>query len=495
MDFPLMPGLRTLRLKSRKTLLASTLLFCFSTSTYAASNELPSLGDAASSIVSLQEEHELGRTWLRQLRAHARTIDDPLMIEFIESLVFRMIPHSGAPQQDFDFVVIDKKELNAFAVPGGVIGINMGLLLYTRDEDEIAAVLAHELAHLSQRHFARQIERAEQQQPIAIATLLASILLIATNNADAGFAGLMAGQAASIQSQLAYSRDWEREADRIGINTLAESGFDPQAMPSMFNQMMAASRIGDKPPEFLLTHPLTLSRVSDAAARAEGYTPQPRHLSFDFAILKNRARIRYQLTEATITDTFIREAEATDNSALTRNAAHYTLAEQALQQQDTKTALQQLKQLGESYQQSPASLALLAKILTATHQAEQALEMLTMALTYHPGSYLLISTRANVLADLGRPEEAVNSLRPLTEQRPTTPGLWFQLSQLAAKANNSVLAYRANAEYLFFSGESAKASRQMDLAIAAAAKQKDFQRQEALKERLKQMAASRKQLE
>ncbi|MDO6682779.1 M48 family metalloprotease [Oceanobacter sp. 5_MG-2023] len=481
-------------MKLRKALLATTLLFAFNTSIHAASNDLPALGDAASSIVSLQEEYELGRAWLRQLHAHARTIDDPLSIEFIENLVFRMIPHSGAPQQDFDFVIIDKKELNAFAVPGGVIGINLGLLLYTRDEDEIAAVLAHELAHLSQRHFARQVERAEQQQPMAIATLLASILLIATNNADAGFAGLMASQAASIQSQLAYSRDWEREADRIGINTLAESGFDPQAMPSMFNQMMAAGRLGKKPPEFLLTHPLTLNRVSDAAARAEGYSSQPRHLSFDFAILKNRARIRYQLSDKQVAATFTPEAEATDNSSLTRNAARYSLAEYALQHQDNATALQQLNQLDASYQQSPAALALLAKTLTATNQAPKALEMLTLALTYHPGSYLLISTRANVLAALGRAEEAVNSLRPLTEQRPTTPALWFQLSQLAAQASHTVLTYQASAEYWYLNGDYTKASRQMDLAIAEAAKKKDFQRQEALKERLKGMAASQKQL-
>lgn len=216
----------------------------------AASNDLPNLGDSTSGIVSLQQEQQLGRTWLRQLRNQAVLIDSPHAKQFLEDLVFQLVPYSDLNYSELEFVIVDQATLNAFAVPGGIIGINYGLLMHARDEDELAAVLAHELAHLSQRHFARRIEQSQKQQPIAMAAILASILLIASNNPDAGFAGLMSSQAANIQEQLAYSRDWEREADRLGIKTLAAAGLDPQAMPSMFEQMQRASRFSQRPQSF-----------------------------------------------------------------------------------------------------------------------------------------------------------------------------------------------------------------------------------------------------
>ncbi|WP_246624772.1 M48 family metalloprotease [Oceanobacter mangrovi] len=476
---------------SATLLLASGL--ALATPADAASNDLPALGDAASSYVSLQQEHDLGRTWLRQLRANARTIDDPLAIEFLEDLAFRLIPYSNAPQDSFEFVVIDKAELNAFAVPGGIIGINLGILLFANDEDELAGVMAHELAHLSQRHFARQIERANQREPVAIATLLASILLIAmSDNPQAGIAGLMAGQAAEIQNQLAYSRDWEREADRIGISTLADAGFDPEAMPDMFTLMQAASRIGTKPPEFLLTHPLTMNRISDAQARADGYPRKDRQRGFDFEVLKNRARMRYQLTDEKIKPTF--ELESDNSDKLIASAAHFSLAEYALHQNQPAQALQQLQQIDGQYQQDPASISLLALTLTTLGQADKALEAIQAALHYFPDSYVLQSTKGDILTVTGKYADATALLRKLAEQRPTTPGVWFQLSRAAGAARQNVLAYHANAEYLYLNGKQAEAGRQMDLAIKEAGKQGDFQRQEALKERLKQISSSPQKL-
>ena len=148
---------------------------------FSASNDLPELGDSTSGLVSQTQEHQLGRIWLRQLRAQTRTINDPITLSFIEDLIFRLAPHSEVRDHRFEFVVIDQGDLNAFAVPGGIIGINMGIFLHATDEDEISSILAHELAHLSQRHFARQIENSKRQAPIALASLLASILLMASN--------------------------------------------------------------------------------------------------------------------------------------------------------------------------------------------------------------------------------------------------------------------------------------------------------------------------
>jgi len=292
---------------------------------FSASNDLPELGDSTSGLVSQTQEHQLGRIWLRQLRAQTRTINDPITLSFIEDLIFRLAPHSEVRDHRFEFVVIDQGDLNAFAVPGGIIGINMGIFLHATDEDEISSILAHELAHLSQRHFARQIENSKRQAPIALASLLASILLMASNNADAGFAGLVSTQAASIQNQLAYSREWEREADRTGMKTLVNSGLDPHAMPSMFQQMLAANRYSQRPPEFLMTHPITDTRVSDAANRAQAYKIKQRTRSFNFLILQQRAKIRYLLPEEDQLAYFDRLLKATTNEKEKDSYMHETI--------------------------------------------------------------------------------------------------------------------------------------------------------------------------
>ena len=487
-------NIRNPGLNFRLTRLALLLLSscaAFSTPTIqAATADLPDLGDSASSYVSLQEEHDLGRVWLRQLRAQAKTVDDPLITEFLENLIFRLVPHSEVKQSDFEFVVVDRAELNAFAVPGGIIGINFGILLHTRDEDELSAVLAHELAHLSQRHFARQIEAAEKQEPIAIATLLASILLIATNNPDAGFAGLVTSQAASIQSRLAYSREWEQEADRIGMRTLSTAGLDPYAMPSMFQQMLQANRYSQRPPEFLLTHPVTESRVADAADRAQTYPRKPRLAGFEFRALQNEAMIRYQLSADKRVDYFTQQLQITARSSAEHAAALYSLARLALDNNDSKSSRAYLKKIISPWRDHSAVVALNARNLAAESKYTEAIEAIDNALPFDPQDYLLLSTKASLLRQSGQKNEAVAVLKHLSELRSTNPAVWRMLGEAAGDANMILLGHRANAEYLFYSGYHAKALRQMELALQLAKKNRDFQQEAALGQRLRVMANS-----
>ncbi|UXD87887.1 M48 family metalloprotease [Thalassolituus hydrocarboniclasticus] len=476
---------------TRLALLLLSSCAAFSTPTIqAATADLPDLGDSASSYVSLQEEHDLGRVWLRQLRAQAKTVDDPLITEFLENLIFRLVPHSEVKQSDFEFVVVDRAELNAFAVPGGIIGINFGILLHTRDEDELSAVLAHELAHLSQRHFARQIEAAEKQEPIAIATLLASILLIATNNPDAGFAGLVTSQAASIQSRLAYSREWEQEADRIGMRTLSTAGLDPYAMPSMFQQMLQANRYSQRPPEFLLTHPVTESRVADAADRAQTYPRKPRLAGFEFRALQNEAMIRYQLSADKRVDYFTQQLQITARSSAEHAAALYSLARLALDNNDSKSSRAYLKKIISPWRDHSAVVALNARNLAAESKYTEAIEAIDNALPFDPQDYLLLSIKASLLRQSSQKNEAVAVLKHLSELRSTNPAVWRMLGEAAGDANMILLGHRANAEYLFYSGYHAKALRQMELALQLAKKNRDFQQEAALGQRLRVMANS-----
>ncbi|WP_430462020.1 M48 family metalloprotease [Thalassolituus sp. LLYu03] len=457
-------------------------------------SSLPDLGNSASSYVSLKQEHDLGRIWIRQLRAQAHLLDDPLMTTFLENLVFRLIPHSDVPHSELEFVVIDRAELNAFAVPGGIIGVNYGLLLYARDEDEISAVLAHELAHLSQRHYARQIEAAEKQDPIAIATLLASILLIATNNPDAGFAGLVTSQAASVQNQLAYSREWEREADRLGMQTLVAAGLDPKAMPSMFEQMLYANRFGGNPPEFLLTHPLTESRIADAADRAQGYPAKPRLVSFEFLVLQNDARRRYQLSKDKQATYFEQQLQRYARNTAEYAAAQYSLASMALEAADGQKGLEQINAIASPWNQHSTVSSLKARLQASLSDTSGAISTIDAALPYAPQDLELLTTKAEILKNSGKAAEATRILKTLSELRNTSPSVWHQLSEAAAAAEQPLLAYRANGEYLYYMGQQPQALRQMDLAIQQAKKKGDFQQEAALRQRLEVMAANAPQL-
>ena len=450
-------------------------------------NELPALGNSASGYVSLQQEHELGRLWLRQLRAQATVIDDPLATQFLEDLMYRLIPHSEVQISDFEFVIVDRRELNAFAVPGGIIGIHFGIFLHTRDEDELSGVLAHELAHLSQRHFARQLEQADRQGPLAIASLLASILLMVAGSPDAGFAGLIGTQAASIQSQLAYSRDWEREADRLGMKTLAAAGLDPYAMPSMFQRMLQASRFNERPPEFLLTHPVTESRIADAADRAQQYPQQPRLSGYEFRILQNLAQVRYQLRGDQQQTHFSETLKHHPRSSTEHAAALYTLARLQLEQQPAR-ALETLQQIPSPWRDHSATVALRAQALQATGQADAALKAINEALPFSPTDYNLLMTRARLLESQNKAAEAVLAWRRLTELRPGEPAIWQALGSAAAANQQSALAYRANAEALFYRGQHAQALQQMGQAVHQAADSDDFQQEAALKQRQQVMA-------
>jgi predicted Zn-dependent protease len=468
-----------------------TLLAC--QSTHAAHNDLPELGDSTSGYVSQSQEHLLGRAWLRQLRAQANTINDPLTISFVEELIYRLAPYSEVKDNRFEFVVIDQGELNAFAVPGGIIGINAGIFLYSDDEDEISGVLAHELAHLSQRHFARQIENAERQSPIAIASLLASILLIATNNADAGFAGLVGSQAAAAQSQLAYSRDWEREADRSGMKTLAGSGLDPFAMPSMFQHMLAANRYNERPPEFLLTHPVTDSRISDAANRAEAYTRQPRTRSFNFLILQQRSRILYRLPSSEQLPYFSNALEKTKDLK-ERDSYRYTQAWIYKQRRKYQQSLDFISKISKLNQDQPAVSILKAESLSHLGKGEKSIALLDSAYSLRPDSYPIAISLAKIKTDNGQAESAVSDIKRWSERRGTDPIIWKQLSDTAHKANNLILAYRARSEYFFLFGQKNNAMRQLQKAIDLAEKQSDFQQKSGLRQRLIQMSESQESL-
>ncbi len=228
-----------------------------SLTTHARAVELPALGDNSAGLIPLSVEWERGQKALAYFRAAYPQAQDAHFEDYLSKLLGRMVLHSGLPDKPLSLLVIDDASLNAFAAPGGIVGVHVGAFLIAQSEAQLASILAHELAHLSQRHYARQLANAKANAPLTVLGVLGSLAAMATGHVDAGMAGIVTTQAKSASNMLAFGRDLEREADRIGLETLTRSGFDPFEMVAMFEEMLRATRYRTKVPEFLLSHPVT----------------------------------------------------------------------------------------------------------------------------------------------------------------------------------------------------------------------------------------------
>ena len=269
-----------------------------SSSHAAVPDALPELGDASSAIVSPAEERRLGQMFLKQVRSDVPAIDDEILKYYVATQLRQVAQHSDLKDATLYPVLIDSPEINAFAVPGGVVGIHLGLMLHARDVHEYSAVIAHELAHLGQRHFARGIEAQRQATLPMLVGMLAGALLMAAGGGDAGLATLVGTQAAMMQNQLRYSRAREQEADRIGLNTMVRAQLDPHGMERMFARMRRAYRFRETMPEFLLTHPVSESRIDDARNQAAQHAEGMAAGSHDYQFMRARALVHYAQTPA-----------------------------------------------------------------------------------------------------------------------------------------------------------------------------------------------------
>jgi predicted Zn-dependent protease len=232
--------------------------------------ELPEIGTSANLVMSLEDEKKLGTSFFRQLRLQVELMDDPQINDYINNLGYRLASFSNKPEQRFKFFVVKDPSINAFAVPGGFIGVNSGLILKTRNEAELASVLAHEIAHVTQRHIARSVEASKRMSLPMMAGLLAGLVAGIANPAIA-HAAVMSVMAGNMQLQINFTRSHEKEADRVGIENLANAGFDTRYMWKFFQRLQVSSRLYDNVPEFLRTHPVTTDRIAESRDRAEQY--------------------------------------------------------------------------------------------------------------------------------------------------------------------------------------------------------------------------------
>ena len=402
--------------------------------------DLPALGDGSSAIVSPAAERELARAALMQIRAGAPTVDDPILKYYVRLNVFRLAEKSDLTEAALNTVLIDSPQINAFAVPGGIVGINLGLFLHAQDESEYSSVVAHELAHLSQRHYARGIEQQRAMTPLMLAGLLASVIIAAAGGGEAGMAAAASTQALIADQGLRFSRSREQEADRIGLNTLVNAGLDPDGMGRMFERMQRAYRFVDKPPEFLLTHPLTESRISDAKDQAERFEDNTVAPALDYQLMRVRAQTRYAqsarraLAEATARsgrDTVDKYAIAL---ALARDGQHENAADAA-------------RLLHRDHPESLLMTASFAEILTDAGRTDEAIGLLTRELAINPDNEPLTYLYAEALNAAEQYAEATDVLWRHTRVNPDDIDVWELLAETEGLAGDTVAVHRARAEY------------------------------------------------
>jgi predicted Zn-dependent protease len=432
--------------------------------TGAQNQKLPILGDTTSGIVSLEQERKLGQDFLRSLRAQAPTISDPLLKDYLEYLIYRLAEHSQLQDKRLDLVILDSRQLNAFAVPGGVVGVNLGLFLYAETLSEFSAILAHELAHISQRHFARGVENARRNTLPNLAGLLASIIIMATVGGDAGIAALTATQAAAQQKSLKYSRSRETEADRIGILTLADAGMDPRAMAHMFERLSKMNRFGGRRlPGFLLTHPVTQSRISDSYNQASKYEDADFPSDLDYQLM----RVRILMSDEDSPEVSVkrmRDGLQTDDPDI-RMAYQYGLVLALSRTVRIDEAMEQLRPLLEKYPEKLAFVLAQAEIEVSAQRYENAIDLLQTKLRISPDNFPLSIQYADALLKAVKVEKAQQVLERQVALRPNDADIWYLLAETYGLANNIAAVHQARAEYFLLNGNLDQAIKHLNYAL------------------------------
>jgi len=426
---------------------------------------LPDMGNSASSILSQKEEQEYAKALLRQMRAYEILVEDPLISAYFENMGFRLVAQSNRPDKPFHFVVLDESRINAFAAPGGIIALHSGLILAAENEHEVAGVLAHEVAHITQLHMYRAYENS-QRMTIPIALAMLGLILAGGGSGEAIQGALMGGSALSQQMQINFTRANESEADRIGITTLSLAGFDPYGMAGFFSKLNRLTRPnGEGPPEFLRTHPVNVNRIAEAENRASNM-PKVKHTSgLGFYLMQARIRALLDDKPAEVITWFrnqLNEGYSRDRD----NALNYGLAIALQRQGEFKEANTILEGLLE---QDPSRLGYqlqLADLDLEQKKDQQALQRLGRLYHNFPGNHAIAMQYSKALLAREDPQRAETASIILRQQilfRDEDPVLFALYAKSANIAGDHVRATEAIAESYYQRGGVREAIEQLEM--------------------------------
>ncbi len=411
------------------------------TATSSDTHQLPTLGDGSSSILSPHEEEAMGKIVLQQIRSVVPLESDPLIKYVVHKYCYRLAEHSDLSLVELRPVVVKSAEFNAFAAPGGIIGINLGLISMAGDVHEFASVVAHELAHLSQRHYARRLERQKLSTFRNLVGYVTSVAIIAAGATDAGLATMLGANALADAVTLGYSRAQEREADRVGLNTLTRAGFDPFGAARMFEQMQQSARFRREIPEYISTHPMTQNRISDMRSEA---AKKPRGIFRD--------AIDYEVIRERVDSRFITNPRETAVTAEAQGKPYLKAIALSMSSQHER-AIETIQPLYERLPNHIVVIGSYADILIEADRHSQAIELLESKLRKYPNNQPLTIFLARALSRANRNDEAVNYLWDLTKRYPNDHDIWYQLAETAGLGKMVVDVHRARAEFFLLRGD------------------------------------------
>lgn len=418
--------------------------------------ELPDLGNLNRSYLSKQKESILGQSWYYQMRGAEIVDPDPIVTEYLKYLTNRISAQAHLRDHAFTPFLIRNNQVNAFAFFGGHIGVHYGLINLTVTESELAAVLAHETAHITQEHLLAQIGYSRRALPITIAEALAAIAL--------GMPDLMmAAMAGHIQDSLKFSRTHEKEADRIGLKMLNQAGFNPQGMPDIFRRMQQDAKHFSKPPEYLLTHPHDESRLADTSNRVHQLPYYQVADSLMFHLIK--ARVQVKMAEDIRQLIPQLEQQLKTKRYTNQTATHYAYALALHEINQSKRAIKLLEKLT---QQNPDNLILqlsLNDIILARQQPDIAKPHIQMLHTLYPENLAVSLQYVDYLIQTQQIQHAYKQLQSYKQQFPESPKVFRYLMQIEQKLNHPVAMYEASAEWHRLNGDMPSALQQLEFAI------------------------------
>ena len=395
-------------------------------------DDLPDFGSPADAALSKSKEAQLGRGVMLQLRNAGVVVEDPQLTEYIGTLGSQLASHANNGEFDFDFFLVNDDRINAFALPGGFIGVNSGLILASDTESELAGVLAHEVSHVTQRHIARSIYDNQRTSLVSMAAMLAAILLgAASDSSGEAMQGVVgASQAMAIQRQINFTRANEYEADRVGMEVLSSAGFDPNGMSSFFEKL--GKRYGASTqyiPELLQTHPVSTERVAEARMRARQLPQTKATDSMAYGLAKARLRALNAPTPEAAMALFQSRTDSADSAS---QADRYGLALASMRLALNDTAEQLFRDLSEDYPTVIAFKIGQAEAAMASGLTDDAMQLYKESVRLFPRNRPLTISYAEALIAAGKAAEAHEILLDLLNNVEPTPE---QLRLIARAAN------------------------------------------------------------
>jgi predicted Zn-dependent protease len=467
-------------------------VFGYSRGTIGQQFRLPDLASSEDAVMSPAAQRRLGQAFIRSVRTELPVIDDPMLTDYLVRLGRRLAAASGSSDTRYTFFLIDQPVINAFAGPGGYIGVYTGLVLATDSESELAAVIAHEMGHIQQHHILRSIEDSQRLTIPATALLVAGALLGAQVNPQAGVAAIAGLGGVMAQHAINFTREDEKEADSVGIATLAAAHFDPYAMAGFFERLSKLSRVSDTDaPAILQDHPVTTNRIADALGRAESYGPHRQHPD----------GLSYYLLQARLRERSYTDPNRAANYFRSTLSSHRYRSETA-ERFGYALALEKAGNVGEASRLASSLLSqrpqqtdfiiLDADLEAKSGKPSEGIKQIAAAVELRPDDLPLHVAYARMLMNNRQAGKALRELEGVARAHPPTPFMYQLMYDAARMAGRKGSTYLYRAEYLHAEGDLEPAIRELEFALTQSGI--NFQDQARIQARLETLKEEQKDL-